>query len=134
MGCGISTDDVSIEIQGAEIGGIEADQTELTIFAGDVANLNVSGAQAYEWSPVESLSCSDCPNPVANPTFTTTYTVMDVTGCLDETTVTVIVKDNKLLLLPTAFSPNEDGVNDEFRVLDRGLEYFTLRIYARWGN
>jgi gliding motility-associated-like protein len=36
--------------------------------------------------------------------------------------------------IPTAFSPNEDGLNDTFGVLAKGLEYFELTVYNRWGE
>ena len=38
----------------------------------------------YAWSPTEGLSCSDCPNPTATPSETTTYTltVTDSYGCM----------------------------------------------------
>ena len=43
---------------------------------------------------------------------------------------------NTLLLLPTAFSPNGDGVNDVFRITKwlniKKLEFFN--IYNRWGE
>lgn len=29
----------------------------------------------YVWEPSEGLSCTDCPNPIANPKYTTTYKV-----------------------------------------------------------
>jgi hypothetical protein len=33
------------------------------------------GGATYSWSPVTGLSCTNCSNPVANPTTTTTYSV-----------------------------------------------------------
>lgn len=45
---------------------------------------NVSGGcggVTYSWSPAASLSCSTCPNPVASPTVTTTYTVSATDAC-----------------------------------------------------
>lgn len=35
------------------------------------------------WSPAESLSCSDCPNPIATPTETTEYVVTIDGVCVD---------------------------------------------------
>ncbi|MEM7037039.1 MAG: M43 family zinc metalloprotease [Bacteroidota bacterium] len=60
---------------------------------GSVA-LTVSGANTYTWSPSTGLSCSNCANPTASPSSTTTYTVtgVDVTGqCTTSTQVTVTV-------------------------------------------
>lgn len=36
--------------------------------------------------------------------------------------------------IPTAFSPNDDGLNDTFGVLAKGLEHFELTVYNRWGE
>ena len=37
--------------------------------------------------------------------------------------------------MPTAFSPNSDGVNDIYRGVSRcGAQRYHLQIYNRWGN
>ncbi len=45
----------------------------------------------YRWSPAAGLSCTECPNPVANPGASTTYTVSvsDSYGCVESGTVRV---------------------------------------------
>ncbi len=45
--------------------------------------LNASGGTFYQWSPTVGLSDPTIPNPIANPTVTTTYcvTVTDDKGC-----------------------------------------------------
>lgn len=51
-----------------------------------------------------------------------------------EVTVEAVLCDC-LVLFPTAFSPNEDGVNDEFRpVSNCNLSNYELTIYSRYGN
>ncbi|GIV26301.1 MAG: hypothetical protein KatS3mg027_0115 [Bacteroidia bacterium] len=34
---------------------------------------NIPDSAQYEWTPAVSLSCSNCPNPIASPSVTTTY-------------------------------------------------------------
>src|SRR5690606_155601 len=55
--------------------------------------LSVSGANAYNWSPGTGLSCTTCPDPIASPPTTTTYTVegTDLNGCTDTGRVTITV-------------------------------------------
>ncbi|MBK7342768.1 MAG: hypothetical protein IPJ06_06400 [Saprospiraceae bacterium] len=63
------------------------------------------------------MSCTTCPEPVVKPTLTTTYTVtvVDDQGCEDIAMVTIDVLGEDLqLYIPTAFSPNFDGINDRF--------------------
>jgi gliding motility-associated-like protein len=38
------------------------------------------------------------------------------------------------LYVPTAFSPNNDGHNEVFRVQTTGVHNFTLKIFSRWGE
>ena len=48
-----------------------------TICRGDTIPLFAGGSRAgYRWTPTVGLSCTDCPNPLASPAFTTTYTVI----------------------------------------------------------
>lgn len=67
-----------------------------TICFGESTVLTVSGAGIggiYSWTPSTGLSCNDCDNPTANPTNTTTYTIIGTNtfGCSSSTTSTVTV-------------------------------------------
>ncbi|MBK8909771.1 MAG: PKD domain-containing protein [Chlorobi bacterium] len=66
---------------------------DTTICVGDAAQLSATGGGSYSWSPGATLSCTDCPNPVAQPTQTTTYRVVvtDSNGCFDFDDVTISV-------------------------------------------
>jgi gliding motility-associated-like protein len=78
-------------------------------------------------------------NPIAIPAATTQYIVTgtDGAGCINYDTVTVNVSgDNKGgYLMPTAFTPNNDGRNDCY-----GIKYWgtilelEFSIYNRWGE
>ena len=52
----------------------------------------------YSWSPTDSLSCTNCSDPVASPTATTTYvvTAMNQNGCFAMDSVTIEVIDTLL--------------------------------------
>ncbi len=39
-----------------------------------------------------------------------------------------------LLFVPNAFSPNDDGTNDYFRIQGPFVEWFHLKIFNRWGE
>ncbi|MBK7433976.1 MAG: PKD domain-containing protein [Chitinophagaceae bacterium] len=56
--------------------------------------IQASGADQYTWTPSTGLSCSNCPNPVANPDSLTRYTVTGTTlqGCSNTDTVEIRVK------------------------------------------
>ncbi len=57
-------------------------------------------------------------------------------GCKDTVRHLLKVKDIFTLFVPTAFSPDNDGINDFFFVQGNGIDTdnFNLRIYDRWGE
>jgi len=54
-------------------------------------------------------------------------------SCFYEDSINVQVLESKLAV-PNAFSPNGDGINDEFRVVFKSLEKFKITIFNRWGR
>jgi gliding motility-associated-like protein len=104
------------------------------------AQLSVYGAGQYAWSPGGSLNNSGIANPVASPAATTLYTVSGtdfVTNCVAKDTVTIFVNKGGAasFLIPSAFSPNGDGVNDCFKVKHfTYLKSVDISIYNRYGS
>jgi gliding motility-associated-like protein len=92
----------------------------------------------YIWTPPNNLSCTDCPNPFANPKLTTKYKVQveDIYGCTTSNEVTVtVVCNGQNYFMPNTFSPNGDGVNDVFAPRGSGLARISsLKIFNRWGE
>jgi len=117
-------------------------KSNVTIILNDSTILTASGGGTYSWTPAIGLSCTTCSNPVAKPVETTTYcvTVTDTNGCTSSACVTIEVEipcpTNENLEVPNAFSPNKDGVNDDFCLQgwDACLEDFKIIIYDRWGE
>jgi gliding motility-associated-like protein len=115
-------------------------QWDTTIVIGQTAlmNVNFGTFYTYTWSPTENLSCEHCPYATSNSTANITYTVEveDNMGCFRTThTFSVYVDPVTSIDVPTAFTPNGDGVNDVIYVDGWGikkLNYF--RIFNRWGQ
>lgn len=77
----------------ANISGNISTVQDTFICEGSSIELTTKNASAYDWSPSESLSCRTCPNPIATPTETTTYTLNARTVCntiTEEITIEVI--------------------------------------------
>jgi len=64
-----------------------------TICSGAAVSLSANGTGAtFNWAPTDGLSCTDCPNPIANPTTTTTYVVTNSdANCTATDTITINV-------------------------------------------
>ncbi len=62
--------------------------------------------------------------------------ISDALGCLDTASVLVVVDRPKRHFLPTAFSPNFDGINDRLEVYGEAatFEVISMQVHDRWGG
>jgi len=62
--------------------------------------------------------------------------VEDVYGCIDSTSEMVIIESNETYFLPTAFTPNSDGINDVYIGVGQinFAKDFKMEIFDRWGE
>lgn len=54
-------------------------------------------------------------------------------GCKDTIIKRIIIEDF-LLYIPNSFTPQSDGINDEFSPKGIGVKDYELKIYSRWGE
>lgn len=99
----------------------------------------VPGLQlAWSSSTGDTLSCADCLTPTGVPTRegTFTLTATSAEGCTSTASFRVQVDSRVPVFFPSAFSPNNDGINDTYEVFPgAGVAAITyLRIYDRWGG
>jgi gliding motility-associated-like protein len=66
--------------------------------------------------------------------YPVTLTVYNHFGCSRSISKIVTVGQGTTIMLPTAFSPNNDGINDLFRPSLLGLKEVSMYIYDNWGN
>ena len=66
--------------------------------------------------------------------YEVTQVVVNAAGCTDQMTVTVRAEFGTEFYIPTAFTPNNDGHNDEFKVVGSDVRDFSLIIFDRWGH
>lgn len=105
------------------------------------ARLSASGAATYQWLPVAGLSDPTIADPVVTIQQSTRYylTATSNAGCVRKDSVDVLVTSlsntPESYLVPTAFTPNGDGVNDCFGIKQWGnLTNISFSIYNRWGE
>jgi gliding motility-associated-like protein len=116
---------------------VNALNRDTTITYGQKIMLYVIGADQYTWTPVGSLSDPHSPNPIAAPKETTTYVVSgrDTNGCVYRDSVRVVVNYLNTLLVPTGFTPNGDGRNDVFKIVNVSFQrLMEFRVFNRWGQ
>lgn len=129
-------DDVSIfEIKNVDSGN------DTTLCNGNSLQLGSTNYEGvvYNWQPSIGLSNSNIGNPIASPTQTTTYYLTQTTPCAvtkDSLTVSVCYtppSSNSNITIPNIFTPNNDGINDVFKITSKNIATLNCKIYNRWG-
>jgi gliding motility-associated-like protein len=111
------------------------------VVVGQPLQLLATGGVRYHWIPATSLSSDTIRNPIGlyDGSFDSIrYKVLvyNQADCVDSTHITVrIFKTDPRIFVPTAFTPNGDGLNDIVRPIAAGMEKINyFRIYNRWGQ
>ena len=138
FGC-TSTDSVFIHVQeypianaGGVIPGCDDEETTLG------GNYEFNNNYQFRWTPGELLNDSTIANPITvlhSPTHFV-LSVTDSIGCtsVDSAFADIHICDCKVYI-PNAFTPDGDGLNDEFYPgYYCEFEYFNFSIFDRWGN
>ncbi len=123
------------------------DKEEEPLYRCDSALIVANGIGSnltYQWFPQVSLSCLNgpCDSVKVSPNNDITYvlTAIDERGCVAIDSIPFTVDEDRTLYVPTAFTPNGDGVNDIFRIRAGEHQAFLLseisrfNISDRWGN
>jgi len=110
---------------------------DTTIRYGDSLTLRADGGLLYVWWPTGVLDSATNANPTARPLANTLFFVLGLNeyGCRDTGYVNVNIDYTMPDLVPNAFSPNGDGVNDVFRI--EGITYQKLgqfSVFNRYGQ
>jgi gliding motility-associated-like protein len=143
IGC-TDFDSAFVEVNAPAFNDAEISTDFDSIFNGQqiILNTNRNGANlSYLWKPASGLSNTRIANPIANPSTTTNYSVTitdNNTGC--EVVAFRLIHVFEIncgepeIFIPTAFTPNNDLINDKFYVRGEFIESIELEIYNRWGE
>lgn len=131
-----NTDDVHIVVNPLPL--VDAG-LDFVMYKGVCIDMQPSGALSYLWSPSTYLNDPTLTNPqlCATAIDTVTYYVVgtDANGCKNLDSVTVRIIGVPEIGIPTAFSPNGDGLNDEFKILKTHNFLLTrFKVFDRWGQ
>ncbi len=131
---------ISVSVVSAEQVILTGMETQLTATATTDSTAQILH---YFWEPDTSVfdfrDCVDptnCNKPFVAPRTTTTFmvTVMSSDSCYASDTVTVQVLRQPSAFIPTAFTPNNDGLNDRFEFDILGATNIDITIFNRWGS
>lgn len=91
---GSCRDAVDTVIVTVDVPAVDAGR-DTVLCSGQNARLHATGAATYLWTPATGLSCADCPDPIASPAVSTTYTVtgFNARGCSAADTIRVTIFD-----------------------------------------
>ena len=132
-GCSSDTAQVPIHIGNPNVFA----GNDTVVITGYPAQLHATGTGDFLWSPPDGLSDPRIANPVVTVDHDREFYVMLTTdeGCVGRDTVVVRAIKGPAIYVPTAFTPNGDGLNDLLMPVYVGmkkLEQFS--VYNRWGQ
>lgn len=93
-----------------------------------------TNATSWSWNFGDGGSSSE-QNPTYQYTGAGTYTVILTASngaCSD--TAMMVIDASEGIYIPNVFSPNGDGMNDQFFISSSGLNEYSLNIFNRWGQ
>ncbi len=114
--------------------------SDTTIDYGKHVQLHVEGeADTWLWAPVSSLDNPLGDEAVAGPEETTLYTVTGFPAenrrCSSTASALVRINYRVPLFVPSAFTPDGNGQNDVFRVVNFSFQKIVeFRVFNRWGQ
>jgi len=96
------------------------------------------GPVRYRWTGPNTSASDTLQNLRINASTNSAFDVWmtDNTGCIQKGLFRVMVNNcTTSIYVPTAFTPNQDGLNDTFRPILQGrVEYYRFEIRNRWGQ
>ena len=108
----------------------------------DNSSVATGAITGWQWNFGDPFAGTDSTSSLQNPTHTFTEAgtycasliVTTNFGCTNNTQLCIIIDPEFTFFIPNAFSPNGDGINDEFYGKGDYIKKYELLIYDRWGN
>jgi gliding motility-associated-like protein len=94
------------------------------------------GEGTLKWIFGDDISCKDCPSTQIFPIKNSCYVVEAINsfGCRATDEVCIDVSRENVIYIPNTFTPDGDGLNDEFYISGFGFSDITIEIFDRWGE
>ncbi len=136
--CGY-TDTLAANVTVIKSPDIQITQSNAINCVNPTAILNATGAVKYNWLPSNDIKKVSYNQATVAPKGAGWFYVTgeNASGCNSKDSIYVepSYNDGAPVFIPNAFTPNNDGVNDCFGVINIGnYDLFELRIFNRWGE
>ncbi len=132
-----------IQVFPVPVAGFDPSPNPATIILPNVTMINQSSVDVNYWlwdfgdgntlEPVSANPEHIYPTNVTG-SYLVTLIVQNAYGCLDTVIHEIFIDPEFTFFIPNAFSPNADGINDEFLGQGGGIVKYELIIFDRWGN
>jgi gliding motility-associated-like protein len=138
VGCFTDTASVTIIIKSLPQVNAGPDKTYPYNAIFTISPVYSANVASYSWMPNSSLSCITCPITSGIALTSQQYTIKAISdsGCVSKDNITIFIECKYAnLLMPSAFTPNRDGLNDIYYPMTRGIK--TVKrfvIYNRYGQ
>jgi gliding motility-associated-like protein len=126
------------------IASFDPSVVETTVVDGQVEFTNQStvlGDNTYAWNiggVYNSANVNESYLFVNSGNFVVTLVATTPEGCVDDTSIVIVVNPDVVLYVPNAFTPGADALNDLFHIFlpPTGVDFstFNLVIFDRWGE
>ncbi len=136
-GCNADTVIKTIVVSPKPQGNISVSQDEITVSSKVFFSFLGDPVQSYAWHLGDGTT-SDSNRPThiyqAEGNQVIQLEVQNDAGCKSEISKDIEVLPAPEIFIPTAFTPDDDGLNDSFVIKGRGIQRLDMKIYDRWGK
>jgi len=129
-----------IVVRPTPLAGFYPDPASTNMYETGVGFVNTSvGGMYYDWDLSDNATSTDF-GPFHTYSDTGTYLVTQIVtteyGCIDSITYPVEIYPVVTIFVPNAFTPNGDGINDDFFYSGFAIveERFNFYVFDRWGE
>lgn len=134
---------IELEVKSLDLHADQILNRDTTLLLGDELQIAMgpSCKDAFWWDNTTDLNNANLFEPVIRPEKTTMYSIFMRNGaCVAKDSITIYIQDPtkvdcRQLLLPNAFSPNGDKINDHFEISNKYIveDIMSFNIFNRQG-
>ncbi|MBS1617986.1 MAG: gliding motility-associated C-terminal domain-containing protein [Bacteroidetes bacterium] len=127
----------SLAVQPWTVVPLQIYASDTLIEPGDTIYLGTGGTyHDYTWTSTSGQISTHAPSTAATPTQSgwITLQVTDTNNCTTTDSIYIRVGCQGVIYVPNAFTPNGDGINDQYYIVGHCITLHEFKIFNRWGE